>query len=187
MLHRAPHGRPFRSASERATARRRGSGSQVSPRALPTAWSRAGLEEIGFDGFVTFAEIPTADIPPRPGIYVVLRTATTPPTILAQSVARAGTVYSVDDLEGRWVADTPVVYIGKADAKAGGLRTRLRQYARRGSSHKGGRSIWQLADHADLTVAWGETPGEVAEDVEVAYRASFAEEFGRWPFANRRR
>lgn len=154
---------------------------------LPAAWTREGLEGVGFAGFVTFAEIPVADIPPWPGIYVVLRAASTPPAILEVSVARAGSVYAVDDLQGRWITGTPVVYIGKADAKSGGLRTRLRQYARRGSSHKGGRSIWQLADHGDLLVAWVETPGQVAEDVEIAYRAAFAEQFGGWPFANRRR
>lgn len=159
----------------------------MSSLALPAAWTGAGLQAVGFAGFVTFAEIPTVDIPPRPGIYVVLRGATTPPEILESTVARAGSVYSVDDLQSRWIDGTPVVYIGKADAKAGGLRTRLRQYARRGSSHKGGRSIWQLADHGDLVVAWAETPGEVAEDVEIAYRAAFAEQYGRWPFANRRR
>lgn len=154
---------------------------------LPAAWTREGLEGVGFAGFVTFAEIPVADIPPRPGIYVVLRAASTSPEILEVSVARAGSVYAVEDLQGRWITGTPVVYIGKADTKSGGLRTRLRQYARRGSSHKGGRSIWQLADHGDLLVAWVETPGQIAEDVEIDYRAAFAERFGGWPFANRRR
>lgn len=84
-------------------------------------------------------------------------------------------------------APTPIIYIEKADAKASGLRTRLRQYARRGSSHQGGRSICQLADHAELLVAWVETPGEIAEDVEISYRAAFADRFGGWPFANWKR
>lgn len=154
---------------------------------LPASWDRAGLEAVSFAGFVTFAEIPTADIPPRPGIYVVLRTAETAPEILESTVARSGSLYALDDLRGRWIVGTPIVYIGKADAKAGGLRKRLRQYARRGSSHQGGRSIWQLADHAELLVAWVETPGEIAEDVEISYRAAFADRFGGWPFANRKR
>lgn len=159
----------------------------MSALALPDSWDRTGLERVGFSGFVTFAEIPDVDIPPRPGIYVVLRTATTAPEILDSTVARAGSLYGLADLQGRWIMGTPVVYIGKADAKAGGLRTRLRQYARRGSSHQGGRSIWQLADHAELLVAWVETPGEIAEDVEIRYRAAFADRFGGWPFANRKR
>ncbi|MDZ5146295.1 hypothetical protein [Microbacterium testaceum] len=154
---------------------------------LPALWDRAGLEAVGFVGFVTFAEIPTADIPPRPGIYVVLRTAAAAPDIRESTVARAGSPYALDDLRGRWIGETPILYIGKADAKAGGLRTRLRQYARRGSSHQGGRSIWQLAEHAELLVAWVQTPGENPEEVEIGYRAAFACRFGGCPFANRRR
>lgn len=154
---------------------------------LPASWDRTGLEGVGFTGFVTFGEIPDSDIPRRPGIYVVLRIAVAAPEILESTVARSGSLYPLDDLRGRWIVGTPVLYIGKADAKAGGLRTRLRQYARRGSSHQGGRSIWQLADHAELLVAWVETPGEVAEDVEISYRAAFADRFGGWPFANRKR
>lgn len=154
---------------------------------LPASWDRAGLEAVGLVGFVTFAEIPTADIPPCPGIYVVLRTAEAAPDIRESTVARAGSPYSLDDLRGRWIPGNPTLYIGKADAKAGGLRTRLRQYARRGSSHQGGRSIWQLADYAELLVAWVQTPGENPEEVEIGYRAAFADRFGGWPFANRRR
>ena len=31
------------------------------------------------------------------------------------------------------------------------------------------------------------TPGESAEDVEIRYRAAFADVYGQWPFANRKR
>lgn len=154
---------------------------------LPASWTRSALEDVGFAGFVPFSEIPHAHIPTQPGIYVVLRTAATAPELLELTRARAGSAYALEDLQTRWVNGTSVIYIGKADPKVGGLRTRLRQYARKGSSHQGGRSIWQLTDQDELLVAWVETPGEVPEEVEIGYRAAFAAEYGRWPFANRKR
>mgnify|MGYP001983584976 FL=1 len=154
---------------------------------MPAVWDRASLEAVGFVGFVRFADLAAARVPTEAGIYVVLRPAATSPELLELMRARAGSAYPLDDLATRWVSGTPVLYIGKAEAKVGGLRKRLGQFARKGASHQGGRSIWQLADHGDLLVAWVETPGQIAEDVEIAYRAAFAEQFGGWPFANRRR
>lgn len=154
---------------------------------LPASWDRAGLEEAGFAGFVAFAELNTASVPRSPGIYLVLRTASTPPHLLEVTRARAGAAYPLEDLSARWIEGTPVVYIGKAEAKAGGLRKRLGQFARKGASHQGGRSIWQLADQDELLVCWATTPDESAEAVEIHYRAVFAERYGRWPFANRKR
>lgn len=154
---------------------------------LPASWDRTGLEGVGFRGFIPFAELKAASVPREPGIYVVLRTAVTPPQLLELTRARAGSAYPLEDLAARWVEGTPVVYIGKAEAKAGGLRKRLGQFARKGASHQGGRSIWQLADQDELLVCWATTPDESAEDVEIRYRAVFAELYGRWPFANRKR
>ena len=154
---------------------------------LPGSWDRVGLEEVGFAGFVPFAELATASVPREPGIYIVLRTASTQPQLLEVTRARAGSAYPVEDLSARWVESTPVIYIGKAEAKVGGLRKRLGQFARKGASHQGGRSIWQLADQDELLVCWATTPDESAEEVEIHYRAVFAERYGRWPFANRKR
>lgn len=154
---------------------------------LPASWDRASLEAVGFKGFVTFGDLASSEVPREAGIYIVLRTALTPPEILKVTRARAGSAYPLDDLEARWVPGTPVMYIGKAEAKVGGLRKRLGQYARKGSSHQGGRSIWQLADQDELLVAWALTPGESAEDVEIRYRSAFADVYERWPFANRKR
>lgn len=154
---------------------------------FPAAWDRASLEDVGFEGFIPFASLAGAGVPTEAGIYVVLRTATTTPELLELTRARAGSAYPLDDLTARWVPGTPVVYIGKAEAKVGGLRKRLGQFARKGASHQGGRSIWQLADQDELLVAWTTTPGESAEDVEMRYRAAFADVYGRWPFANRKR
>lgn len=154
---------------------------------LPAVWDRGALEEVGFEGFVPFAALAAAGVTVRAGVYVVLRPAVTAPELLAVTTARAGVAYPLDDLTARWVEGTPVVYIGKAEAKVGGLRKRLGQFARKGASHKGGRSIWQLADQDELLVAWVATPEESAEDVEIRYRAAFAAVYGRWPFANRKR
>lgn len=154
---------------------------------LPAAWDRAALEAVGFAGFVPFAQLRTSNVPTDPGIYIVLRTSTTAPELLEQTRARSGAPYSVADLQSRWIPETPVLYIGKAAPAKGGLRKRLAQYARKGSSHAGGRSIWQLADQDDLLVAWAITPGESPYDVEVAYRAAFAVVYKALPFANLRR
>ena len=154
---------------------------------LPASWDRRGLEAAGFEGFVTFGSLDAAAVPREAGIYVVMRPSATDPEILEFTHARAGSAYPVGDLANRWVPGAAVIYIGKAEAKVGGLRKRLGQYARRGSSHRGGRSIWQLADHAELLVAWALTAGVSAEDVEIRYRESFAKVYGRLPFANRKR
>ncbi len=153
----------------------------------PASWDRRGLEAAGFEGFVTFGELAAAKVPSEAGIYVVMRTSTAAPELLDSTHARVGSAYPVADLTARWVPDVAVIYIGKADAKVGGLRKRLGQYARRGSSHRGGRSIWQLADHAELLVAWSATAGVPAGDVETRYCESFQKAYGRLPFANRRR
>lgn len=151
---------------------------------LPATWDRAALEAVGFTGFVPFAKLRTSNVPTEPGIYIVLRVITTAPVFLEQTRARAGSAYSVADLQRRWIPETSVLYIGKAAPAKGGLRKRLAQYARKGASHAGGRSIWQLDDQDDLLVAWVVTPGESPYDVEVAYRAAFHAVHDALPFAN---
>ena len=72
-------------------------------------------------------------------------------------------------LQNNWVDDAIVVYIGKAT----NLRAKLGQYRRYGLGrpvgHQGGRYIWQLADHAELLVAWRETPDEAPHVVKNAH------------------
>lgn len=154
---------------------------------VPISWDRRGLRAVGFQGFMPFSQLAGDAVPLLPGVYVVLRTASAPVQLLEQTAARSGAAYPLADLTARWIDATPVIYIGKAQARSGGLRTRLGQYARRGSSHRGGRSIWQLADHDQLLVAWAPTPGESPIDVETRYLAEFVDVFGGLPFANRRR
>lgn len=98
---------------------------------------------------------------------------------------------SVEKLAAKWVDGADVVYIGKADAGAAdghGLRGRLAQYARHGlggTSHHGGRYIWQLRDHATLLIAWKLSAHP--RDAEKALIAEFEAIHGALPFANLKR
>ncbi|MFC6012687.1 hypothetical protein [Nocardia lasii] len=147
----------------------------------------------GFEGFVTFAALPTTDVPAGAGVYVVIRPATAPPVFLPGSPAgwtKGDPSVSLAELQSSWVPGEPVVYIGKADLGASGrrgLRKRLGEYRRHGAGrragHWGGRLIWQLADSAELLVGWREEPD--ARAVEKAMIAEYVAMYGKRPFANR--
>ncbi len=150
-----------------------------------------------FTGWVPFAELPAADVPTDPGVYVIVRPHDDPPTFLDVSPAghfkgRDPTV-PVDALHALWVPDTRIVYIGKANRGRGGnrgLRKRLDEFRRFGAgepvAHSGGRRIWQLADHADLLVGWRVTDDAVAAEMETEMIARFRAHHGARPFANMR-
>ncbi len=101
----------------------------------------------------------------------------------------------IERLEDEWVPGAHVLYIGKADYRARrkpieALRERLWEFARFGAGerigHRGGRLIWQLADSAELLIAWHEiTWDETARDYEKRLLHRFADlHGGRRPFAN---
>ncbi|MEV6661545.1 hypothetical protein [Nocardia fluminea] len=148
----------------------------------------------GFDGFMSFFELPAADVPAEPGVYVVVRRADTTPVFLP--VSPAGWFKGKDptlplaELHAAWVPGEPVLYIGKAAAGQSGkrgLRKRLDEYRRHGAGqpvgHWGGRTIWQLADSAELLVGWRTAADSRA--VEKAMIADFVQMYGQRPFANR--
>lgn len=88
-------------------------------------WTRAGLEADGYEGFVLFSELRAAGVPAEPGIYMVLRPSTEPPTFLERTVAgdHRGRDQSVPVslLEAKWVPATEIVYVGKANAREKGV------------------------------------------------------------------
>lgn len=161
------------------------------------AWTREALAEGSFVGFVPFSALPTSGVPAAPGVYAVLRLSDAPPTFVETSPAGRfkgkDPSVSVDVLAAKWVDGSQVLYIGKATrASAGprGLRRRLDEYRRFGAGqpvgHWGGRYIWQLADSADLVVAWNATH-EDAATVESRMLRDFVDRYGVLPFANLRR
>jgi hypothetical protein len=157
---------------------------------LGAPWTRKSLEAAGFGGWVTFQDL-AEELPKLSqsgGVYVVTHAAGEPPEFLqnhpgGRFKGKDPTVGS-DALEANWVDGAEVVYIGKAN----NLRQRLRQFMRFGAGapigHWGGRLIWQLAQSAELLVAWRETPGEVPREVESQMIASFGVAYGKPPFAN---
>lgn len=165
---------------------------------VPTSFSESGLRAAGFEGFVPFEKLPQAGVPADPGVYVVLRTCTAPPTFLKANAAgrfkgRDPSV-SIQRLEREWVPGATVIYIGKATRRKDGsaaLAARLSEYRRHGEGeavgHWGGRLVWQLADRADLLVCWRGSPTDDAADLEAALLDEFSHRYGALPFANLRR
>jgi hypothetical protein len=156
--------------------------------------TRAELEQLGFEGFVRFQDLPDTDVPTAAGVYAVLRAGSDQPvTFLTTSPAgiiggRDPSV-SLDTLAEAWVNEVEVLYFGKASGSGGGLRRRLGTYRRHGagrpSRHWGGRYIWQLGDADQLLVAWKLTPSEKPEIAEACLIRQFVVATGQRPFANR--
>lgn len=156
------------------------------------------IASAGFVGFQTVADLrssPLGSVPEEPGVYVILRPATSPPEFLEQSPAgwfkgRDPSV-PVERLRKSWVPGTPVLYMGKAGGRQTktGLRTRLRAYLRHGAgrraAHWGGRFIWQLAGSDGLVVAWKRTSPREPREVEAELIREFTATYGARPFANR--
>ena len=160
--------------------------------------SVATLHTAGFSGFMsvtTLLDTRLAAVPAVAGVYAIVRDTTSPPVFLPTS--NAGMLkgrnpsLAVAELEDAWVQNTCVLYLGKAGGvgNQATLRRRLSAYLRHGrgtgAPHWGGRAIWQLADAADLLVAWRVLTDEEPRTVERAMLKRFSDQFGRRPFANR--
>jgi hypothetical protein len=157
-----------------------------------------GLKQAGFDGFTTFAALLGGElerVPREAGAYVVIRSSPTPPSFLETSCGGhfkgRNPTATAETPGSKWINECSVLYIGKADRSSPkrSLYHRLREYALFGSGkpigHWGGRYIWQLADSADLVVAWRvAAPGQTGADVEAELVSLFKQRFGRLPFAN---
>lgn len=151
---------------------------------LPQTWDTAGLELVGFQGFVPFLGVSRSVIPIETGVYAVLRPVELEPTFLPANLGKTLKPYAFWDLQQRWLSGVEVIYIGKAGGK-GGLRGRLGPFSRMAKNHSGGRSIWQLDNPEVLIVAWMPTSHEFsAEEVEDRLLTAFYVWHGRLPFAN---
>lgn len=160
---------------------------------LPTSFRRADLEQVGFVGWQGWDELRAADfstVPSGPVAYVIYRSSASELAFLSASPGGRfkgkDPTAPVELLRAKWVPDSDVVYIGKADIAS----RRLKQFARFGAgervAHWGGRYIWQLADSAELLVAWHPVSWtESARDYEKRLLTYFSElHGGARPFAN---
>jgi hypothetical protein len=117
-------------------------------RHVPMSFSQLSLRRFGFTGFLTvrqlqaerYRSIPKADAnQPVGGLYVALRIRLEPPSFRRTNRRQEWTL-PPSQVRRCWVAGSPVVYIGKADAtKAGNsLNKRVSRYLRAASRHRGG-------------------------------------------------
>lgn len=166
----------------------------VMPRTV--TFDRQGLAQAGFEGFVTVTSLlgrTTRDIPQKPGVYAVVREAEAPPRFLRSSPAGwfKGVDPTVDTaiLRARWLAATPVLYLGKATAGGTGRRnlskriTELIEFGTgRPVGHRGGRYLWQVAGSSRFVVAW--RTDDLPTAAENALLRDFEVQYGQLPFAN---
>lgn len=120
------------------------------------------------------------------GVYIAIREVVEPPRF-KRANRRAEWTLPVSMLSKRWVPDSHIIYIGKADATEAGnnLRTRVSRYVRAASSHTGGKRTWQLAEWNELVIAWRAMPSaEKPRSFETTLLAEHVRSFGHQPFAN---
>ena len=144
----------------------------------------------GFEGFIRSAELRDSLflLPEEAGVYVVLRSSQAEPRFLEKGTGGffkgKNPNVSIAELTENYVYDTKTLYIGKAAS----LRKRIGQLLRFGEGaavgHWGGRYLWQLADSANLMVAWKSTPDCDPRTVEAQMIHSFISLHGKRPFAN---
>jgi len=155
------------------------------------------LDSVRLAGFTGFLPPPVlyrsncSQIPPLPGIYLVLRATSLPPQFTPLN--RGGhfkgrdPTLPISTLQARWVPGTAVLYIGKASTS---LRRRLSSYIKFGYGHPvghwGGRLIWQLTDCDQLLLCWQPVVGTDPREMERLLIEEFVEKYGRLPFANLR-
>ncbi len=157
------------------------------------------LKQHNFWGFERIAEMQSnhcANVPPLPGVYLVVRERNSQFEFLPESVGgwHKGRNPSVNSpvLKDAWVDGTIILYIGKAGGgkSLATLQKRLRAYMRFGEgkpvAHWGGRFIWQLKDWRKLRVCWRPMPDGDAEILEKMLIQEFKARYVKRPFANLR-
>ena len=165
-------------------------------------FNRADLEGLGFVGFVSVEELrrqhPYAAAVPKDavGVYVAYRESDGRVSLRRVNPAgrfRGDPTLPLAVLRRRWVPDSRIVYIGKAErptaTSTNSLRRRVRAYLTFGAGsnarHSGGYPTWQLRDSASLLIAWCvvERPRSPARFERRLLDAHVAR-FGVLPFAN---
>lgn len=153
-----------------------------------------GIDLSVFSAAISVAQLQRtrcACVPTEPGVYLVTRPSRASPVFLPKSVGGWFKGKDPTDppafLAEHWVTGACILYIGKGGG-ANGLKQRLAQFMSFGNGknigHRGGRLIWNLADHQELLVQWKVTPDESPEDVESIMIGSFRRVYGKRPFAN---
>ncbi|GAA4465491.1 hypothetical protein GCM10023093_17780 [Nemorincola caseinilytica] len=154
------------------------------------------IKAYGFIGFKTVADLilDSSCLPNQMGVYFVLHMGKKPPMYLP--VGSGGHFkgkdpnVSTDVLRANWIANTHVVYIGKAGGtgRSATIKSRLKQYLNFGQGknvgHWGGRLIWQLSTHRDLVICWKSLMTQEPRDVEEQLLRMFIKNHGSRPFAN---
>ena len=147
---------------------------------------------IGFETIDTLMLYECSQVPKQKGIYFVLNQE--PSNFLQNSVGGhfkgKNPTVSINELKNNLVEDTLVVYIGKAGGSnsRATLHSRLKQYMRFGEGepvgHWGGRLIWQLENHRELTVCYKTLANSEPREEEKKLILEFESIHGNIPFAN---
>ena len=147
---------------------------------------------IGFETIDTLMLYECSQVPKQKGIYFVLNQE--PSNFLQNSVGGhfkgKNPTVSINELKNNLVEDTLVVYIGKAGGSnsRATLHSRLKQYMRFGEGepvgHWGGRLIWQLENHRELTVCYKTLANSEPREEEKKLILEFESIYGKIPFAN---
>ncbi len=157
---------------------------------MSAAFTRERLDDLGFTGFLSVRSLVATrclEVPAGEGVYVVVRPTLSRPTFLTRSVGGwfKGKDPTVDVavLRRRWLADTPVLYFGKAGTS---LRRRVSALIAYGSgkpvSHQGGRYLWQVSGSPAFMIGWNAcSTSRVRESILLA---EFEKAHGQLPFAN---
>mgnify|MGYP001257463325 FL=1 len=153
------------------------------------------MKKNGFKGFETINTLMMYEcnqVPKQKGIYFILNHG--PSNLLQKSVGGhfkgKNPSVSINQLKNNLVKETLVVYIGKAGGSnsRATLYSRLKQYMRFGEGepvgHWGGRYIWQLDNHRELTVCYKTLTNSEPREEEKKLILEFESFHGKMPFAN---
>ena len=150
------------------------------------------LKEAGFEGFLAVTKLVgtrCSEVSSEPGVYAVVRSQVTEPRFRSKShggwFKGKNPTASLGVLRDRWVAETDVLYLGRAKTS---LRGRVRDLVAYGTgrpvAHQGGRYLWQVQGSEDFLVAWKSDGDPVSAEVQL--QEAFIHAYGALPFANLR-